>query len=266
MDRHGFGDDCKGRAGWPRRTRTTSRNQRAGPGKRPAGPFAAALPIALIGLLGTTVGFFPTFFTRLNKVDLPHLVHGWTMIFWLLLVLTQSLLIRTRRYRWHRILGWCSIVLFAGMFVSSWQMVVLMLSGKSGLPFPAAKFFAYTDLVDMPLLLFLYASAIWLRKDRHLHSRLVATTVLTSIVPALARFFNILIWRSFDGLFLAMHPTYLLILGILAAAIWTDRRGGRLSWPLPLVFGWFVFDYASLWPVWHSHWYDTLARAIASLA
>lgn len=234
--------------------------------RKATGPFAGAIPMAIIGLVGTAIGFFPTFFSRLGDVDFAHLVHGWTMTGWLVVVLVQATLIRQRQYRAHRIMGWSSVALFLLMFASSWQMVVIMLSGKTGLPFPMAKFFAWTDLVNMPLLLLLFGGAIYWRKDRHLHARLIATTVLTSIVPALARMFNILIWRSLEGLYLAMHPTYILILAVLAAAIWVDRRNGDLRWPLPLVFGWFVFDYVSLWPVATSQWYDGLARAIGSLA
>jgi hypothetical protein len=77
--------------------------------------------------------------------------------------------------------------------------------------------------------------------------------------------FNILIWRSLEGLYHAMHPTYILILGILAAAIYADWKKGRLRWPLPFTFAWFVFDYATLWPVAQSQWYDGVARSIAAL-
>src|SRR3546814_4301060 len=113
------------------------------------------------------------------------------------------------------------------MLATSCQVLALMLSGKSGLPFEAAKFFGYSDIADMPVLIFFFAAAIYWRKDRQLHSRLMAVTVLTSIVPAVARMFNILIWRSFEGLFHAMHPTYLLILGVLAVAIRADWKAGR---------------------------------------
>lgn len=228
-------------------------------------PFGGALPIATIGLIATLIGFLPTFFLRLNQVDAAHLVHGWTMIGWLVLVATQASLIRSRAYQWHRRLGWASLGLFVLMVGSSCQMVVLMLSGKSRLPFELAKFFAYSDIVDMPLLLFLFASAIARRKDRHLHSRLVSATVLTSIVPALARMFNILIWRSMDGLYHAMHPTYLLILTVLAASILLDYRKDRLRWPLPLVFGWFVCVYATQWAMMDVPAYNALAHALGQL-
>lgn len=229
-------------------------------------PFSGAIPMVSIGLIATIIGFLPTFFMRLSKVDTAHLIHGWTMIGWLLLVLTQALLIRSRRHRLHHLLGWSSLALFVAMFSTSWMMVALMLSGKSGLPFDLARFFGYSDIADTPLLLILFISAIIFRKDRHLHSRLIAATVLTSIVPALARMFNILIWQSMEGLYHAMHPTYLLILGVLAAAIYTDYRKQNLRWPLPLTFVWFVCVYATQWPIMHWHWYEVLARHIGSYA
>lgn len=228
-------------------------------------PFVGGVPIAAIGLFATLVGFFPTFFSRLQHVDTVHLVHGFTMTGWITLVLTQALLIRSRKYKWHRVLGWSALALFVLMVVSSFQVLALMLSGKSGLPFEAAKFFGYSDIVDLPMMIFFFGAAIYWRKDRQLHSRLIAVTVLTSIVPALARMFNILIWRSFEGLFHAMHPTYLLILGVLALAIRADRKAGRLRWPLPFAAAWFVLVYATQWPMMNVAGYDALARSIGAL-
>jgi hypothetical protein len=245
---------------------TQDGEQRQAKKRRPVSPFAGGLAIALVGMTATVVGFFPTFFSRLNQVDLAHLVHGWTMTSWITLVLTQALLIRSRQYKWHRILGWSSAVLFVAMVATSCHMIVLMMSGKTHLPFQAAKFFGYSDLVDMPLLFLLFGGAIYFRKDRHLHSRLVTATVLTSIVPALARMFDLLIWRSMEGLYHAMHLTYLLILGVLAAVIYVDRKNGAVRWPLPLAFGWFAFVYATQWAMMQAPWYDALARRIAALA
>lgn len=236
------------------------------PRKKPASPFGSGIPIGVIGLVATVIGFLPTFFSRLSKVDAIHLTHGWTMTAWIVLVLVQATLIRSRLYKYHRFLGWCSLALFTAMVATSCQVMVLMMSGKSGLPFEAAKFFGYSDIVDLPLLLGSFGAAIYWRKDRHMHSRLMAVTVLTSIVPALARMFNILVWRSFEGLYHAMHPTYLLILGVLGIAILSDRKSGRLSWPLPLAFGWFSLVYATQWPVMGAHWYDAFSRFLGSLA
>ena len=248
-------------------TRAETGSARASGKRKPLTPFGGALPIAVIGLVATILGFLPTFFLKLGEVDAVHLLHGWTMTGWIVLVLTQSLLIRSRQYKAHRVLGWSSLALFVAMVATSLSVMTLMFSGKSGLPFDAAKFFGYSDIVGLPLLLFSFGAAIYWRKDRHLHSRLMAVTVLTSIVPALARMFNILIWRSFDpGLYLSMHPTYLLALGTLGIAILVDRNAGRLRWPLPLAFGWFVMLYATQWPMMSAPWYNGLARWIGAWA
>jgi len=230
-----------------------------------ATPFGSGIPIAVIGIVATLIGFLPTFFSRLGEVDAVHHLHGWTMTGWVVLVLTQAVLIRSRQYRWHRLLGWSSLALFVAMVVTSWMVIALMMSGKTRLPFEAAKFFGYSDIVDMPLLIFFFGGAIYWRKNRHLHSRLMTVTVLTSIVPALARMFNVLIWRSFEGLYHAMHLTYLLILGVLAIAIYFDWSNARLRWPLPVAFGWFCLVYATQWPMMNAQWYDSLARWLGSL-
>jgi len=234
--------------------------------RKPPRAFNEALLIVIVGLVATVVGFLPTFFLRLSEVDLAHQIHGWTMTFWLVLVLVQIVLARKRHYAWHRQLGWASIALFVMMVGSSLQMMALMMSGVTRLPFEFAKFFGYSDFANMPLLFILYGGAIWYRKDRYLHSRLIATTVLTSIVPALARAYNIAIWRSMEGLHYAMHPTYLTILVVLAIAIWRDRAAGRLRWPLPFVFAWISVVYATQWVIVDVAWYDALCRALGSLA
>jgi hypothetical protein len=230
---------------------------------RNTNPFGGGIPLALAMIAMTGIGFYGTFFARLLETDFVHHLHGWAMTGWLFLVLAQATLIKTRKYRWHRILGWSSVAFFTVMMLSSWQIVALMLSGKTGTPFEFAKPFAWSDLVDFPLMFILYGGAIWLRKDRHLHSRLVSATMLAIVVPAVARVFN-LIWTGPEGLFIAMHPTYLFILGVLAIAMWSDWKKGSLRWPFPFTFAWIAFAYASFFVVPQSQWFDGFARWMGS--
>jgi hypothetical protein len=233
------------------------------PAKKASDPFGGAIPMVLVALAMTGIGFWRTFFSKLGHVDAVHMMHGVVMTGWLVLVMTQALLIRNRKFKLHRVIGWGSTVLFAVMIVTSWYMVALMLSGKTGLPFAFAKPFAYSDLVTLPLLIILYSAAILLRKDRHVHSRLVTTTVLVAFVPAVARVFN-LIWTGPVGLLFAMHPTYIFVLAILGIAIFADWRNKRLRWPLPFAFVWFAVVYASFFPGFASQWFDHVARAVGA--
>ena len=249
---------------------TVARQPEAQAGKRPAkrkaDPFGGGVPMALLALAVTAIGFWRTFFSQLGNIDSVHMWHGATSTGWLVLVLTQASLIGSRQYRLHRILGWASIVLFVLLLFSSWTVLALMLSGKgSPMPFELAKLFALSDVTAIPLLIIAYVAAIVLRKDRHVHSRLISVTLLAGLLPAAARMFN-RIWTGIDGLILSMHPTYLFPLAVLGVAIYIDWKNDRLRWPFPFAFAWFAVSYAILFPGWHSHWFDVVAKAIASTA
>lgn len=243
----------------------------ARPKAMPGDAFGGAIPMALASLAIVGVGFFPTFFSRLGEVDPRHLLHAAISIGWLVLVLVQALLVRSRRFKWHRWLGWASTVLFAILIVTTMQMIALMLNGHRPMPFESAKLFGYSDVMTLPLFVILYVSAIVLRKDRHVHSRLISITMLVGIIPALARtffFVPVMIARqppAFpDGLAAAMHPTYVSLLLVLGIAMFLDWRKQQLRWPFPFAFAWLALTYATMFPGWRSDWFDGLARAIGA--
>lgn len=228
--------------------------------------FGGAIPMALLALAVTGIGFWRTYFSRLGAVDAAHMLHGVTMTGWLVLVLVQAWLIRSRDVKLHRILGWSSLAIFAIMLITSWQMLVMMLSGKTtglAMPFELAKLFAYSDVTALPLMIICYCGAIILRKDRHIHSRLMAITSVAILLPALGRMF-MRIWPGMNGLIFSMNPSYIFVLVVLAIAIFVDWRKNRLRWPFPFAFVWFAIAYATLFPGESSQWFDHLARMIAA--
>jgi len=237
--------------------------------KRGAGrkmePFGGAIPMAFLALAVTGLGFWRTFFSQLGNVDVPHMLHGATSTGWLVLVLVQATLVRSRDFRWHRVLGWISVPIFVTLIVSSWHMMAVMMSPGNPLPFEFGKFFLYSDLTALPLLIIAYVAAIVKRKDRHVHSRLVSITLLAGLLPAAARMFN-RVFTGMDGLIFSMHPTYLLVLGALGAAIVVDWRNDRLRWPFPFAFVWLLVCYATIFPFSRSEWMGVVGRFIASTA
>ena len=236
------------------------------PARRAADPFGGGIPLALLAIAVTLIGFWRTFFSKLGQVDLAHTLHGAASTGWLVLVLVQAALIRFRQFKWHRVVGWSSLLLFATLLVTSWHMMALLLSGKgSPMPFQTAKLFVYSDVTALPLFIICYASAIVLRKDRHIHSRLISTTLLAGLLPALARMFA-RIWTGLDGLIFSMHPTYIFVLLVLGIAIFVDWKRDRLRWPFPFAFVWFAIAYATLFSGTSSQWFDRLAKAIAATA
>ena len=228
-------------------------------------PFGGAATMAWLAIAVTLIGFWQTFFAILPSVDLAHQLHGWTATGWLVLVLTQATLIRSRNYKLHRMLGWTSLVLFTLLLASAWRMLAILLSGNSAVPVPYdfAKLFALSDVTAVPLMIIAYVAAIVLRKDRHVHSRLISVTLLAGLLPAIARMFN-LVWTGPEGLIFAMHPSYIFVLAVLGAAIFADWRKGVLRWPFPFAFVWFAVAYATFFPSWHSAWFDAVAQTIAA--
>lgn len=233
--------------------------------KRSTDPFGGGIPMALLALAVTALGFWRTFFAQLGNVDAAHMLHGATSTGWLVLVLVQASLIGARNYKWHRIIGWSSVLFFTVLVVTSLYMLALMLSGKTGVPLVFAKIFAFSDVTALPLLVISYVGAIVQRKDRHVHSRLISVTLLAGLLPAAARMFN-RVWTGPEGLIFSMHPTYLFVLVVLGIAIVIDWKKGRLRWPFPFAFAWFAVSYVILFPGMASQWFDHLARAIGSMA
>lgn len=253
---------------------------------RAANPFGGGVALALVCIAVTFVGFWPTFFSRLGDVDAVHMVHGLLATGWLVLVLVQASLIGIRKFKWHRVLGWISLPWFALLIATSCHMIVLMMSATGGMPIPfeQAKIFGFSDVTSLPLLIFAYVAAITLRKDRHVHSRLMSITLLAGLLPAVARFFywimvaigiarvesNVgldgLTVVRLEGLADAMHPTYVFVLLVLAIAIFFDWKSERLRWPFPFAFAWFAINYATFFPGLSSQWFDSVAKGIAALA
>lgn len=246
--------------------RPPAANERpAGGSRRPADLFSGGVPWALFALLATAIGFWKTFFSQLGNIDAVHMWHGASSTGWLVLVLVQATLISSRQHKLHRYLGWASVIMFVILMVTSWNVLALMLSGKSGIPFEFAKLPAYTDAWALPLMIICYVGGIIKRKDRHVHSRLMAITLLAGLLPAVSRVFN-LIWKGPAGLIISLHPSYLLLLAIIGAAIYVDWKKQRLRWPFPFAFVWIALSYITLFPGATSGAFDSLARAIATTA
>src|SRR5258706_2215802 len=89
-----------------------------GPGRtrrRAFEPFGGGVPMALLALAVTGIGFWRTFFSQLGNIDAAHMWHGATSTGWLVLVLVQASLIGSRQYQWHRAIGWASALLFVAL-------------------------------------------------------------------------------------------------------------------------------------------------------
>ena len=140
--------------------------------------------IALTAVLSVAAGFAPTYYLGywFQAPPLTTTVHVHALAFtaWLALLLSQTLLIRARKHRWHRTLGKASVVVVAVMVVTGYMVIF-------GKPRPTAfmRAFIFTPMLSLLFFPLLFSAAIHFRRDPATHKRLM---LLATIMIARAGF------------------------------------------------------------------------------
>jgi uncharacterized membrane protein YozB (DUF420 family) len=138
----------------------------------------------LMGLATLTVvaaGFAPTYYLGF-WFDAPPLtvivhVHALAFTAWLVLLLSQTLLIRLKRARWHRAMGKVAIAVVAVMVITGYMVIF----GKPR-PTPFTRAFIFTPMLSLLLFPVLFGVAIHFRRDPATHKRvmLLATILIAN--------------------------------------------------------------------------------------
>lgn len=145
--------------------------------------------IALLVLL--ILGFWPSYFSpTASSASFGQHFHAVIMIGWILMLIVQPWLIRSRRRDMHRMIGRFSFV-WAPLVVISALFVVLDNLAKLPQPFPSRGLsFFWLGLASALFYAMLYCLAIINRKDVQLHARYMAATALAFITPGIGRLFG----------------------------------------------------------------------------
>ncbi len=149
--------------------------------------------LAVVLLLIAAIGFWPDYLNKPWKgIDAYTHVHAALGTAWLLLLIAQPLLIRSRSSATHRLLGQVSIVLAAGFVV-----VGILLTHVRFAPMPPEVFARAAPFMSLPLTMTLLFAAAFLlalrwRKSPPVHARFMGATAVALIDPALARANNLL--------------------------------------------------------------------------
>jgi len=185
-------------------------------------------------LLTALVGFYPSYFSRLAQVDLLRHVHGGLATAWLLLLIVQGLLARTRRYALHRVLGWSSLALVPLFLVSGVMLIRASLAGTSPFQQAFAPRLALVDFIALGFFAFCYGMALWHRRRMPLHARYMASTAVLVLPPAMARVLGSFMpgIHSFEA---AFHGGMLISVLVALVLIVRDMRGGRVYPPYLLL-------------------------------
>jgi hypothetical protein len=155
---------------------------------RSARVFHSAISIALLAT--AIAGFAPTYFLR-GLSDRPPLsplvhVHGAVFTSWLVLLVVQSALVSARRVDWHRRLGIAGAVI-AAVMVPLGVMTVLAAGRTWLIEGPRPVTFIIFPLGQIVLFAVFVGAALWKRRDRELHRRLILLATIATITPAINR-------------------------------------------------------------------------------
>jgi hypothetical protein len=158
--------------------------------------FYSGMAIALAAT--AFVGFAPTYYLRsfieapptvsgaLTLTPLAHL-HGVVFTGWVLLFLAQTTLVATHRVAVHRRLGIFGGVLAAVMVVVGVATALAAAARDASVPGVDALVFLAIPLTDMVMFSIFVGTALWRRRDKESHKRLMLLAYISIIVAAVAR-------------------------------------------------------------------------------
>lgn len=143
-------------------------------------------------LLAAFIGFWPTYFTRMEAVASWRVhVHGALLLGWCLLLIVQAWLIRDRRGSVHRRLGKASFLLAPLIVISSVLVEHGALVRAAGKYDPESLYFAYLVVALLVVFLLAFALAVIHRRTMALHMRYMICTPLAMFDPVFARILDV---------------------------------------------------------------------------
>ena len=154
-------------------------------------------------------GFAPTYYLGVwfHAPPLAATVHVHAAAFtaWLVLLVTQTLLIRAGRFRWHRAIGKAAVALVVIMVITGYVVIF-------GKPRPTAfmRAFIFTPILSLVLFPVFVGIAIYFRRDPATHKRLMLLATILIANAGVARLLGMLGWSG--GFYRPWIATYGLLL------------------------------------------------------
>jgi hypothetical protein len=218
----------------------------------------------------TFVSFWPSFFSAIVNVETHIVIHGISAIAWMLLTIIQAFLIQGQWRKYHRTVGYCSLVLAAILVLSGLQVMQTMLLGddgtEAGIPLLAIKFF-YIDSTALVL----FCVFLWLaikaarRRDIPLHLRLMACTAIIPLEAALERTYIYGTPNLVPNFDVALYASVVTLIVGTAALVASERWYGRSRWPFSVLLAYYVVTLLTTDVIAQTEWFNSVAISYANI-
>ena len=215
--------------------------------------------------------FWSKFIVGMNEHNLAVIVHGISAIGWMLLTVVQALLIKSRRRKSHRTIGYSSIVLAIIVVITALQMERqgIQRDGADaiGESLLAIKFL-YNDVTGLILFCLFFVLAIFAarRKDIPLHLRMIACTAIIPFMPALIRLFPRIMPTTVPDFTTSLLVSQIALFSICLTLILAEYRYSRLRWPFVSLLLYYVFMIFTTDLVANQLWFQNLAFGFAGVS
>ncbi len=214
------------------------------------------------------IGFFPTYFSHFpdfeGKVPLHHF-HAFVMILWLAVLIVQPILIKKRKYQWHRLIGKFSYFLVPIIVITmvlAYKRSFINSVDANGIDHIVSLSMLFLPLTDILPFTVFYLLAIVYRKKISSHLRFMASTSVVVVGSGIIRV--IMVWLGMDFIGALYANAGLLIL-VFVGLILYDLYHKKLSKNGSFVVALLVFAIPNLLliVVPYTAWWQSFVHGIA---
>jgi len=220
--------------------------------------------VLIIGLLIISIiAFWQTYYIIFFESPLYVHFHAFTAIIWFILLIAQPYLIKKRRLDLHRTLGNISYPVAGLVIVSIMLLAHNRISTAPESFFSLRTYVLYLQLSLAFIFAITYVLAIYFRKTKAIHARLMVATSFTFIDPVLARFIGMISpelevntqWMTFGFI-----NVILLSLSII------DRNNGKAKWVYPgLLMLYLIIEIPIYFDLTRLGWWQSFSAWFASI-
>ena len=223
-----------------------------------SGPYFAG------GLLLAFAAFWPTYVSLAPSASTAYAhFHAAMATLWVLMLISQPILIRSGRLSLHRAIGKFSWVLAPAFVISVVLLANERIKGLEGPAYDFQTYILWLQVSTVILFAFCYAMAMIKRKSMVHHARFMICTGLTLIDPVVAR---LLLWMDRTPDWNYQWMAYGIIYCILLAMIWKERKASSGRGVFPFMLGvFFVLQIPANFSLTHQEWWQNFAAWYAAL-